>query len=235
MRTSVKLALFSLPLLLLAVLVLVYPRTADAPTPTDEAVPMVQTSDADEAEGRAVSPEPGDLAPDFTLTDTHGQSHTLSDYAGQWVILEWLNYDCPYVRKHYNSENMQRLQAHAAERGVVWLSIVSSAPGQQGHFSNDEMNARTEAHGGNQAAVLIDEPGTVGRAYGARTTPHMFLINPDREILYNGAIDDRPTPDPASLEGATNYVRQALQAAMNGEPVSTARTQPYGCSVKYAG
>ncbi|NNF59181.1 MAG: thioredoxin family protein [Rhodothermaceae bacterium] len=197
-------------------------------------LPGYASSEASPTEVPVVSAEPGDTAPDFTLADTYGETHTLSDYAGEWVVLEWLNYDCPYVRKHYNSDTMQRLQEHATEQGAVWLSIVSSAPGEQGHFSNDEMNARTEAHGGHQTAVLIDEPGTVGRAYGARTTPHMFIINPDREIVYNGAIDDRPTPDPASLEGAINYVRQALHAAMNGEEVATARTQPYGCSVKYA-
>ena len=174
-----------------------------------------------------------DPAPDFTLTDTNGRQHRLSAYEGQWVVLEWLNYDCPFVRKHYNSGAMQQLQERFAERGVVWLSIVSSAPGQQGYFSNDEMNARTEAHGGHQAAVLMDPTGAVGRAYGARTTPHMFVINPDREIVYAGAIDNRPSPDPATLQGATNYVVEALNAAMQGRPVQTARTQPYGCSVKY--
>ena len=219
MRTSFKLTLLGLAALALIAVV---------------ALPGFASTDAVSNEAPVVSAEPGDTAPDFTLTDTNGETHTLSNYAGEWVVLEWLNYDCPYVGKHYNSNNMQRLQEHATDQGVVWLSIVSSAPGQQGHFSNDEMNARTEAHSGHQDAVLIDAPGTVGRAYGARTTPHMFIINPDREIVYNGAIDDRPTPDPASLDGATNYVRQALHAAMNGEEVATARTQPYGCSVKYA-
>ena len=174
-----------------------------------------------------------DPAPDFTLIDTQGTEHSLSDYAGEWVVLEWLNYDCPFVRKLYNSGNMQRLQEHYTELGVVWLSIVSSAPGQQGHFPPDEMNARTARHEGKQTAVLLDPSGQVGRAYGARTTPHMFVINPSGEIVYNGAIDDRPSPDPASLEGATNYVVRALTEATGGQPVTTARTQPYGCSVKY--
>jgi hypothetical protein len=179
-------------------------------------------------------PQPGDIAPDFTLTDTNGRRHRLSDYEGRWVVLEWLNYDCPFVGKYYNSGNMQALQARYAERDVVWLSIVSSAPGEQGHFSNAEMNARTEGHGGNQAAVLMDPSGEVGRAYGARTTPHMYVITPERELVYAGAIDDRPSPDPASLNGARVYISEALDAAMRGRPVPTARTQPYGCSVKYA-
>ena len=176
---------------------------------------------------------PGDPAPDFTLADTHGAEHTLSEYRGEWVVLEWLNYDCPFVRKHYNSGNMQRLQEHYTDLGVVWLSIVSSAPGQQGHFPNDEMNARTASHSGKQTAVLMDPTGQVGRAYGARTTPHMFVINPQGEVVYNGAIDDRPSADPASLDGATNYVVRALTEATGGQEVATARTQPYGCSVKY--
>ena len=177
--------------------------------------------------------QPADDAPAFTLADTYGQQHTLSDYEGQWVVLEWLNYDCPFVRKHYNGDNMQALQEQYTGEGVVWLSIVSSAPGLQGNFSNDGMNARTAEHGGHQTAVLIDADGTVGHAYGARTTPHMFVINPDQEIVYNGAIDDRPSPDPATLDGATNYVSGALNAAMAGDSVSPASTQPYGCSVKY--
>ena len=177
--------------------------------------------------------QPAGNAPEFTLTDTYDQQHTLSDYEGQWVVLEWLNYDCPFVRKHYNGDNMQALQEQYTGAGVVWLSIVSSAPGQQGNFSNEEMNARTAEHGGHQTAVLIDADGTVGHAYGALTTPHMFVISPDQEIVYNGAIDDRPSPDPATLDGATNYVSGALDAAMAGQAVSPASSQPYGCTVKY--
>ena len=177
---------------------------------------------------------PGDPAPDFTLTDTYGTVHTLSDYRGQWVVLEWLNYDCPFVRKHYNGQNMQALQAEYTEQGVVWLSIVTSPPGEQGYFPPEEMNARTEAHGGRQTAVLYDSDGTVGRAYGARTTPQMVVITPEGEVVYNGAIDDRPTPAPASLEGATNYLARALDEAMAGQPVSVPTSQPYGCAVKYA-
>ncbi|MDX1418608.1 MAG: thioredoxin family protein [Rubricoccaceae bacterium] len=174
-----------------------------------------------------------DPAPDFTLTDTDGTAHTLSDYEGEWVVLEWLNFDCPFVRKHYNGGNMQNLQAHYTDLGVKWFSIVSSAPGEQGHFPPDVMNARNEEHGGAQTAILMDPAGDVGRAYGARTTPHMFVINPQGEIVYNGAIDDRPSADLATLDGATNYVVRALTEATGGDEVTTPRTQPYGCSVKY--
>ncbi|HYE96779.1 MAG TPA: thioredoxin family protein [Rubricoccaceae bacterium] len=186
------------------------------------------------AAGPAPFEKAPDPAPDFTLTDTNGRTHRLSQYAGRWVVLEWLNYDCPFVGKHYRGRNMQALQERYTGQGVVWLSIVSSAPGEQGHFPPAEMNRRTTQHGGRQTAVLMDPTGTVGRAYGARTTPHMFVVNPRREIVYNGAIDNRPSADPSSLNGATNYVAQALAEAMAGRPVTTARTQPYGCSVKYA-
>jgi peroxiredoxin len=172
-------------------------------------------------------------APAFTLTDTNGQTHRLEDYRGKHVVLEWLNYDCPFVRKHYGGRNMQALQERYTGRDVVWLSIVSSAPGEQGHFSNADMNARTQEHGGRQTAVLIDESGAVGRLYGARTTPHMFVIDPQGQVVYNGAIDDRPSSDRESLQGARSYVSEALDAALAGQPVPLARTQPYGCSVKY--
>jgi len=163
-----------------------------------------------------------------------GEEHTLSAYRGQPVVLEWLNYDCPYVGKHYGGGNMQALQEQATADGVVWLSVVSSAPGEQGYFEPAEMNARTEEEGGRQAAVLLDPTGEVGRSYDAKTSPHMFVIDADGQVVYNGAIDDRPTSDLADLEGATNYVVPAIAAAHAGEPVDPATTQPYGCSVKYA-
>ena len=179
------------------------------------------------------APTPGSVAPPFTLTDTDGREHALADYRGETVVLEWLNYDCPYVGKHYGGGNMQALQEQAAADGVVWLSVVSSAPGEQGYFEPDAMNARTEQEGGRQAAVLLDPTGRVGRAYDAQTSPHMFVIDPEGRVVYNGAIDDRPTTDQADLEGATNYVVPAIAAARSGEPVDPATTQPYGCSVKY--
>jgi peroxiredoxin len=185
------------------------------------------------ADGTPVQTTSTDPAPAFTLPDTNGGTHSLADYRGQYVILEWLNYDCPFVRKHYGAGNMQATQARWTEEGAVWLAIVSSAPGKQGHFPNEVMNSRSEAQGGRQTAILIDEDGQVGRAFGARTTPHMFVISPEGEILYNGAIDNRPSPSPATIEGATNYVNQAMEEALAGRPISVATTQPYGCAVRY--
>ncbi len=173
-------------------------------------------------------------ATDFTLVDTHGESHSLSSLQGEWVVLEWLNFDCPFVRKHYNGNNMQATQQRWIEEGVNWFAIMTNAPGEQGHFPPDEMNARNEQEGGLMTAILYDEDGTVGRAYGARTTPQMVVINPDGDVVYNGAIDDQPSADPATLDGATNYVDLALEEAMAGRQVSIATTQPYGCDVKYA-
>ncbi|NIM52196.1 MAG: redoxin domain-containing protein [Gemmatimonadales bacterium] len=179
------------------------------------------------------SPEIGKPAPRFTLPDTYGQEHSLADYSGEWVVLEWLNYECPYVAKHYDSGNMQQLQQTYGEKGVVWLAIVSSAPGKQGYHEPDEMNALTEQKGGKAKGVLLDPEGTVGRMYGARNTPQMVVINPKGILLYNGAIDDRPSARPSSLEGAHNYLAAALEEAMNGKEVSVPKTQPYGCTVKY--
>ena len=192
------------------------------------------SADVASSEAAPPAPTPGAQAPDFTLVDTDGGEHTLADYRGQTVVLEWLNYDCPYVGKHYGGGNMQVLQEQATADGVVWLSIVSSAPGKQGYFEPAQMNARTEEEGGRQSAVLLDPTGEVGRAYDAKTSPHMFVIDADGQVVYNGAIDDRPTSDLADLEGATNYVVPAIAAARAGRPAEPASTQPYGCSVKYA-
>jgi peroxiredoxin len=178
-------------------------------------------------------PEIGQAAPAFTLTDTHGKAHSLADYQGKWVILEWLNYDCPYVGKHYNSGNMQALQSEYSDKGVIWLAVVSSAPGKQGHYGPDEMNRRSEETGSKAAAVLLDPDGDVGRMYGAKTTPQMYVIDPAGTLLYNGAIDDKPSSRPSSLEGAHNYLVAAMEEAMAGKPVSTPTSKPYGCSVKY--
>lgn len=183
--------------------------------------------------GQMQEPEIGAQAPAFSLPDTHGNTHDLAQYKGKWVILEWLNYGCPFVKKHYNSGNMQKLQADYAEGGVVWLSVVSSAPGKQGYYEPAEMNAQNEANGNKAAAVLLDPEGTVGMAYGAKTTPQMYVINPDGVLLYNGAIDDRPSTDVADIEGAKNYLVQAMGEAMMSHEVSLPTTQPYGCSVKY--
>ena len=179
--------------------------------------------------------QPGVMAPDFTLTATDGTEYTLADLRGRPVVLEWLNYDCPYVGKQYGTGNMQALQeSYTMGDGAVWLSIVSSAPGEQGHFENAEMDARTEREGGKQTAVLMDPSGDVGRLYGAKTTPHMFVISPEGRVIYNGAIDDHNSTNPETLDGATTYLVNAMDALAAGEDADPARTEPYGCSVKYA-
>ena len=186
-----------------------------------------------EALAQGASPTIGAPAPEFTLPDTYGNERALADYRGEWVVLEWLNYGCPYVRKHYDSQNMQDLQARYGEKGVKWLAIVSSAPGKQGYYEPDAMNAMNEKKGQRALAVLLDPDGTVGRMYNAQTTPQMVIIDPEGTLLYNGAIDDRPSSRPASLEGAHNYLAAGLDEAMAGQPVSVPTTKPYGCSVKY--
>jgi len=175
----------------------------------------------------------GVAAPAFTLPDTYGNDHSLSDYSGKWVVLEWLNYGCPFVQKHYGSGGMQKLQSDYGGKGVVWLSVVSSAPGSQGYYEPDEMNTMNREQGNRAAAVLLDPEGTVGKAFGAKTTPQMYVINPDGVLLYNGAIDNMPTTRLSDIDGATNYLVLALEEAMAGREVSQPTTQPYGCSVKY--
>lgn len=191
---------------------------------------------AEEAKGRTAAdgpgPQLGKPAPAFSVADTNGKTHSLDQYRGKWVVLEWLNHKCPYVRKHYDGGAMQALQKKYADR-VVWLSVVSSAPGKQGHFSNEEANELTKEKNAAPHAVLIDAPGTVGRAYDARTTPHMFVINPQGNIVYMGGIDDKPTSRAADLKTARPHVDLALQEALAGKPVSVPTSQPYGCNVKY--
>lgn len=177
--------------------------------------------------------EVGKPAPDFALKDTSGTEYKLSDLKGKYVVLEWVNYGCPFVKKHYDSQNMQKLQKEAAGKGVVWLSICSSGPGKQGNFPPAEAAKQSEAYGAAAKAYLIDEEGTVGKLYGAKTTPDMFVINPEGVLIYKGAIDDQPSPDTATIDGAKNYVELALNEASAGKPVSTPSTKPYGCSVKY--
>ena len=176
----------------------------------------------------------GEPAPDFTLEAADGETHSLSDFEGKYVVLEWLNFECPFVGKHYGSGNMQALQEKYTDEGVVWLSIVSSAPGKQGYYPPDEMVKQKKRHNGNMTAILMDPDGTVGKTYGATVTPHMYVINSDGELVYRGGIDDKPTTDEADIEGATNYVDRALTAVMNGEEVSPKQAKPYGCTIKYA-
>ncbi len=179
-------------------------------------------------------PEIGKPAPAFTGTDTKGNAVALSDLRGKTVVLEWTNHDCPYVRKHYGSGNMQKLQARAAGDGVVWLSIISSAPGEEGHVSAAEADTLTRSRNAAPAHVLLDEKGVIGRKYQARTTPHMFVIDPDGTLVFMGGIDDRAGTSKADIARATNYVSAALDALKAGKPVATPVARPYGCSIKYA-
>ncbi|PSQ97711.1 MAG: thioredoxin family protein [Bacteroidetes bacterium SW_7_64_58] len=176
----------------------------------------------------------GEPAPDFTLEAADGETHSLSDFEGKYVVLEWLNFECPFVGKHYGSGNMQALQEKYTDEGVVWLSIVSSAPGKQGYYPPKEMIEQKRKYNGNMTAILMDPDGEIGKTYGATVTPHMYVINPDGELVYRGGIDDKPTTDEADIEGATNYVDRALTAVMNGEEVSPKQAKPYGCTIKYA-
>lgn len=182
---------------------------------------------------RANAADTGAPAPGFTGQTAAGGTVSLSDFAGETVILEWTNHDCPYVRKHYDGDNMQALQARAAEEGVTWIQIISSAPGKQGHVSAERALELNEERGAAPAHVILDESGEIGRAYEARTTPHMYLIDEAGVLRYAGAIDDRNSADPASLEGATNYVALAMDAMGEGAEIDPDRTAPYGCSVKY--
>ena len=175
----------------------------------------------------------GQPAPDFSVTDTNGHTQALSALRGKFVVLEWFNPECPFVKKHYGSDNMQALQKDATGQGVIWLSVDSAAPGKQGHVTPEQANAFMQAQGGSPTAIVLDPGGTLGHRYGARTTPHLFLVDPKGLLIYNGAIDDTPSTDPADVATATNYVRQALSEAMSGKPVSVPASQPYGCSVKY--
>ncbi|MFN3312331.1 MAG: redoxin domain-containing protein [Hyphomonas sp.] len=177
----------------------------------------------------------GQAAPDFTGVTSHGETVSLSDYAGKTVVLEWTNDGCPFVVKHYADpvNNMQTLQKSAAENDIVWLTIISSRSGEQGHATPARANELTETRGAAPAHVILDESGDIGRLYAAKTTPHMFIVTPEGELVYDGAIDSVRSSRVADIEGADNYVAIALAELAAGEPVSTPVTQPYGCSVKY--
>jgi peroxiredoxin len=179
------------------------------------------------------APQINKPAPDFTVVDSNGKTQSLAALRGKVVALEWTNHDCPYVRKHYNTGNMQALQKQAADAGVVWLSVISSPPGEQGNVTPEKANELTQARKASPAAVLLDPKGQMGRAYDARTTPHMFLINAEGTLVYMGGIDSIPSTRADDLEKATPYFRDAVAAVTKGEPVKNAVTRPYGCSVKY--
>jgi peroxiredoxin len=182
----------------------------------------------------ALAVAPGTPAPDFKGTDSNGVQHSLSDYRGKYVVLEWANKGCPYDQKHYLSGSMENLQKEWTAKGVVWLSVISSAPGQQGYVTPSEENTYLKTMHATPTAALLDPTSTIARLYEAKTTPHIFVIDPTGKLIYQGAIDDKPTTEQQDLKGARNYLNEALTSAMAGNPVPVASTRPYGCSVKYA-
>ncbi len=175
----------------------------------------------------------GQPAPAFTATDSNGKSHSLSAYRGKTVVLEWTNAECPFVQKFYTAGDMQRTQSAARADGVVWLTINSGATGKQGHVNGQQANAIMTRQGFNSTAYLLDASGDIGRAYGAKTTPHMFVIDPKGTLVYAGGIDNIPSADPADIGKAQNFVKLALADIKAGKPVATTTSRPYGCSVKY--
>jgi peroxiredoxin len=175
----------------------------------------------------------GQPAPDFELVDSTGKTRSLADFAGSTVVLEWTNHDCPFVKKHYGADNMQTQQRSATADDVVWLSVNSSAPGKQGHVDGAAAERVRSAARAAQTAYLLDPSGTVGRAYDAKTTPHMYIIDPDGVLRYAGAIDSISSANPADIAKATQYVPQVLAELAAGQPVSVAVTRPYGCAVRY--
>lgn len=183
--------------------------------------------------GLYAAAEVGSKAPDFSLKDTNGKTESLSKYKGKFVVLEWTNPDCPFVHKHYDSGNMQKLQREFTGKGVVWLTIDSSAEGKQGNYPADKLNEILKERHASPTALLLDTDGKVGKEYGAKTTPHMFIINPEGKLIYEGGIDNIPSTDQADIAKATNYVQAALDEAMAGKPVTTPTSRPYGCGVKY--
>jgi peroxiredoxin len=176
----------------------------------------------------------GKPAPNFTLPDTNGKTHSLADLKGKYVVLEWYQPDCPFVRAHYRSGVMQALQKEYTAKGVVWLSIDSSAPGEQGNYPADKLNEFAARDGAARTALLLDPAGDVGKLYGAQTTPDMYIIDPSGNLVYKGAIDNKRSTDLEDAKTATNYVKSALDALLSGKPVPMSSTRPYGCSVKYA-
>jgi peroxiredoxin len=182
----------------------------------------------------AIALPPDSMAPDFKGVDSNGVQHSLSDYRGKFVVLEWANRGCPYEQKHYLSGNMESLQKQWTAKGIVWLSILSDGPGQQGYVTPAQENDYLKTMHASPTAALLDPAGAIGHLYQARTTPHIFVVGPTGKIVYQGAIDNQPTPDPSSLKGADNYLNDALNAAMAGKPVAIASTKPYGCAVHFA-
>ena len=182
----------------------------------------------------ADAPKVGAPAPVFSLPDANGKTHSLGQYKGKYVVLEWFNPGCPFVQKHYKSDNMQALQKQFTGKGVAWLTIDSSAPGSQGYLTAEEAKKQMSEWSMGSTALLLDPEGKVGHEYHANNTPHMVVVNPEGKVIYEGAIDSTPSINPDDIKSSTNYVKVALEESMAGKPVSTAQTKAYGCSVKYA-
>jgi thioredoxin-related protein len=183
--------------------------------------------------GLAFAAKVGTPAPDFTGTSSAAQDISLAQYQGKYVVLQWHNKDCPYVRAHYDSGNMQKLQGEWTGKGIIWLTIISSAAGKQGYVDAKGAEADVRTNGAAPTATILDPAGTIGRAYRAQTTPHMFVIDPQGTLIYDGAIDNRATTSKANIGGSINYVSLGLTEAMAGKPLSHPTSRPYGCTVKY--
>ncbi len=182
----------------------------------------------------AEAPRVGAAAPGFSLPDSNGKTHSLGDFKGKYVVLEWFNPGCPFVQKHYTSDNMQALQKEFTGKGVTWLTIDSSAPGEQGHLTAEQAKKQMSDWKMGATALLLDPDGKVGHEYHATNTPHMFIVNPEGKLIYEGAIDSKASANPKDITSSTNYVKVALEQAMAGKPVENAQTKAYGCSIKYA-
>jgi peroxiredoxin len=182
---------------------------------------------------RAGVPPVGSVAPEFSLPDSGGKTHSLSQYKGKYVVLEWFNPECPFVKKHYGSGNMQKLQEVYTGKGVVWLTINSNAPGSEGNMTPEQAQKVTASWKTHQTALLLDPESNVARNYGAKNTPNMIVINPEGKIVYEGAIDSKATPNPADIPSSTNYVKAALDELLAGKAVSNTQTKPYGCHITY--
>ena len=178
-------------------------------------------------------PAVGSAAPDFSAPDSNGKTQSLSEYKGKYVVLEWFNPECPFVKKHYGSDNMQKLQTEYTGKGVVWLTIDSNAPGTEGNLSADQAKKIMDSWKTKMTALVLDPESKIAKAYGAKNTPNMVVISPEGKIVYEGAIDSKATPNPADIPSSTNYVKAALDEALAGKTISNTQTKPYGCSVKY--
>ncbi len=178
-------------------------------------------------------PPVGSAAPDFSAPDANGKTQSLAEYKGKYVVLEWFNPECPFVKKHYGGGNMQKLQEEYTGKGVVWLTVDSNAPGTEGNINADQAKKIMDSWKTKQTALVLDPESKIAKLYGAKNTPNMVIINPEGKIVYEGAIDSKASPNPADIPSSTNYVKSALDESLAGKPVSNAQTKPYGCSVKY--